>query len=373
MPVVAADPSHRGSTGMLDREGDRSYSVLYNVEVDDYTDGPVTILEYFRTTGGLPWLNDSYVFYGDADLSAYCSKITPQKQQGSTTEWTVRVDYNQLSPRTNENGTPVADPLDVGRQFSFGFATRQQPVEIGIWNGTNYILNNDQVAVIPLGGFYEGKTAGTYEVVPTNSAGDVFDPPLLEDLSDLMFMCSMNLASFDADVARTYKDGVNDKDLQLDLSGTIYQTTFHVYKYQMKCINIGATFTASSFTDGAGASVNRFFWDTQYEFHIRDGLDFGNEPPKGWLEWVVDRGYNRSARTGDPDGKGGTIGAIQPGQPLVERVRGLDKMPVSEPTMLDGSGQPLAGTDTARYQEFQNFKLVAMESLPVGFTTWTPP
>lgn len=375
MTVLSASISRAGTGGSVARSGERRYVVTYNVETDDPQDGVIAITEYFRTNPALPFLGSTYDYFGEVDTNSFCERIVPRKKDYSQTEWEVALEYQERDQRQDESGDPTGDPLEFMRQFSFFFNPRQVPVSTAGWGGIcrKDRATGNRIEIFPLNGFYGGMTQGAI-VQPVNAAGDPFDPMLLTDQSDLTFTCLVNLPGFDADLAQQMIDTVNDADVQLDLTSTFYNVHLKVYKWCMKIVNYGANFRAENWTDAAGLSQTTYYWEHQFDFAIREGITFSDAPPLGWRDWLPNAGYNRSARVGDPDGKGGVIGAAAPaGRSITARILDADDIPVSEPISLTPNGQPMTAADYEYSVEFSHLRVKDFTTIPgVGFTPWTP-
>lgn len=145
----------------------------------------------------------------------------------------------------------------------------------------------------------------------TNSAGQSFDPPITRDVDDLVLKITRNKAAYDPIVASDYKGSVN--------SDTFWGFTPGL----VKCTRFNAR---------SARQADLWYWIVTYEFQMRKD---------GWKRRILDEGYAEKTGT-DSDGK-----------PTHKENKDDDNVNLSEPILLDGSGEKKKDTDPAVFLEFE--------------------
>ncbi len=343
-----------GATGSWEADR-REYTAVYHVWTDDPLDGPKAIIDYFYAHG-LAVLGSSYSYGHDSDPWAYCVKMDPQRADRSAKQWSLVLSYEtrdrEKEQGRDKNGDPTDDPLQFHSELDVGKAQFQSPVERA-WNETR----------LP------GRAVGTLGAV-TNSAGTVFDPPLMRDRSDMVYRITKYMDHFPDSTARQYLDAINSAAWTLTLRFQQFTATF--FRHEAKLQNLGGTFHARVIQLANGQPKLQRFWKNTYEIHSRDG---------GWIEEVVDRGLHAKAGLGDPDGRGGIIGfkpdgsamnnqemaaAFPPGTPPVRRLTDFAGQPIDEPVLLDLQGQPLAAGQAAKYIRYRTLNAYPFHVLGIS-------
>lgn len=84
------------------------------------------------------------------------------------------------------------------------------------------------------------------------------------------------------------------------------------------------------------------YYEVLVEIHINK---------KTWREEIIDRGFHRGAWAGAPNGRGGTISAVDlpVGVPELAPIQDFDGLPVLKPVLLNGAGFPKAASDANVY------------------------
>ena len=182
--------------------------------------------------------------------------------------------YAGITGTAADAGEGPIDPLLIPPQWSWSFSMSNERIDREIEEVT-----------------------GEYGNAITNSAGQSFDPPLTQDIPQLVGRCVRNLPAYDALFAADYIGtwnsdvwGVFDPGVALctQLSGDQVQTPFMTY------------------------------WKVTYEFVFRWN---------GWNRRVLDEGF--AEKTG-VDGEG---------KPIYKMIKDGNSVVMSEPVRLDGLGE----------------------------------
>lgn len=324
MGVVSVTELFDEQTGLETVGFQREYTTPYHVEVDDPNDGPQVVVD----ANGLPVIGNQYTGVGnDVDLAAYCVSLTPSRVPGDRLLWKVIAKWTTIpgpglggegsgsrKVKVKDDGeTPTDNPLEFRPDIEVTTAQFTSPVERAKYiSGFSAAIN-------------QFRAPDSFGPV-VNSALTVYDPPLERDDSRMVVRITRYKSAFPWADAEKYKDAVNSDDFTIDKPGIMVRT-FKKYTCKLSPIT------------GSYELVNGdHFWNVTYEFHVNNEY-----PGIGWRVQVVDRGVVVSAREGDPNGRGGTISAsdIVAGTPQVRRLVDAGGMPITEPVLLNGSGQPL--------------------------------
>jgi hypothetical protein len=164
-----------------------------------------------------------------------------------------------------------------------------------------------------------------------NSASVPFDPPLEREHSILILSFKVNVSGipwFFGDDAFRWENRVNSQPFNVQASNYFMPVPYISDDY-------GGAARVASVRPVRKRQGGIIYWEVTTEMEI----DF----IWGWRQHVVDRGMQRRACAGDPDGEGGTISQtdIQAGDAAHAPIIGQDGHPLTEPVLLDGNGQPL--------------------------------
>jgi hypothetical protein len=298
----------------------REYVTVYHVTTNDQNDGPQIVVD----ADGLPVIGNQYTGVGnDEDLNAYCVSLTPTRVPGSLYLWRVVAKWTTIpGPGLGGEGSasrkikvnkdldePTDDPIEFHDEMEVSSASYTAPVEKAKYidgfhsNVENFRAPNSLGPVI-------------------NSALAVYDPPIEKDDTRMVVRVTRNLRIFPWNDAKKYRDAVNSDTFTINRVAANH--TFQ--PFTCKITSIQGTF---QITNGVPN------WKVTYEFQVKE---------ETWRYEVVDRGVVAGAREGDPNGRGGTISAsdIVTGVPQVRRMTDPSGLPITEPVLLDGNGQPKA-------------------------------
>jgi hypothetical protein len=275
----------------------------------------------------------SNLAYGTTyDNTVVCKQISPTRRPQSAKVWDVVCTYSppESADGTDEDGKPTDDPFAWRSFISCVMAYFQTPV----WKAWN-------VDALPEGGTGAGYKRPADTLGPViNSAGMVYDPPLMRETPEAVVRISGNYHQYWQSGNITKKVGrINKWPLYWHASMAKYGFGYDKHEpYCVLCSAAGADYRYEN---------NLAFWRYTYEFRIRQRADDTN-PQDGFLETILDRGLTRLANAGAPDGAGSTVSgaSIKIGMAEAAGIRDWQGGRIGELVMLDGHGQPLQGSDT---------------------------
>jgi len=295
-----------GATGSY-QDFKPEYTAVWRLFTDDPNDQAQQALAY--VVANIAMFGDLYAYANDVSMLAVLRRIVPARELGSTYVWTATLHYavpDDNDEKKDENGKPSDNPLDWRADISVNTVQYTKPVE-----QAEYISG------------FVGMSAQCWPkgmVGPVlNSAMTRFDPAPEADHGRKVIRVKKNLAWFDCNSLVT--NVINKKKVQFDYRG-LKQT---VPKHQGKIRD----FSVEMRTHNAIDYLELQIW-----------IDVN---PEGWLLKIYDRGIDRRAMAGDPDGRGGIISASDEleGEPPTQRILDFDQMPIMDPVFFDGDGQPI--------------------------------
>lgn len=319
------------------------WSCPYNVTTDSDRDGPKEIVRYM-TDQARRGLGSAMVYADEEDPFAFCQSIAPTRKANSLREWSVQLEYASNPSQDpdkpkwlDDNGQPTGDPLAWRGDLRIGEAYVQAPV----WKAWNVDPFPHPDAT---GGVYS-RPADTLGPV-VNSAGMVLDPPLLNEVTEVILSYASNVDTFKQEYIDECVNHINGSKLRL---GLYLAKRFNMEQLQYEAYCIKCTAGEAVFASAVDDGELKEYWRVAYEFRLRQ-RESETYPFDGWLESVLDRGYSRGLGAGDPDGYGGTVSAgdLKEGEAKATPIRGHDGLPVSEMVLLNGGGQPAEGTFAQR-------------------------
>jgi hypothetical protein len=329
--IVAWKEAKEHATLTSTAGGRREWSAPYLLTSDNPRDDGQTCVDFMDTIGR--GLSDTFRYADREDSTVWCKKVTPTRIPNSVLHWQVVCEYSPLEPKESsedEDGNPTDDPMDWRYEISCGTQFFQTPV----WKAWNI----DPMPHEGVGAGYQCPAETLGPVV--NSAGIVYDPPLLRDTPETVLRISGNWPEYWAANLTCYAGRINPSPLRWSVRLLTYYG-FRDQVFPPYCV-LCAAVTADYRRDN-GVS----FWQYTYEWRIRERASTIN-PQDGFLETILDRGITRLAKGGSPDGKGGTISAsdIKEGMGINSPVRDVAGDRVPELVLFDGHGQPLQAADS---------------------------
>lgn len=321
MSAGVAQPIADSQTAKFTVDG-LELSVMYQVPVTSPYDGTLTVL----FAPGLPRPGAFYFLGNEVHPLATCSELTPSRVAGTRLLWHVLVTYRTPGQQNNQqgnddNGKPTSDPLAWHDEIEIHPVRFSVPLE-------------EAELIEPA---FPGRQKNSKGPV-TNSARVPFNPPAEVDRSRFVFRLTKNLNSYPDAQVEAYQDSMNSDRFTINKRKLGFVKTFD--KFQCKMLSIS---TRMAFANG------RSYWPVTYE------IDYDK---KGWDLSLLDKGLAASVRPGDPDGNGGTISAsdlVLRGRAPVRRLVDAAGVPLSEPVLLDGQGQPLAEGGTPVYLKYRGY------------------
>jgi hypothetical protein len=207
--IVEAETGGRRLTWTYrNRQLVRRYERTYRV----YTNNMLTASLEAAFASGLPQWGDTYEAANESDEGAYVSEIGIEDSEENPFEWKAHITYESdveqelVSDKEGKNqgnadngGMAVGNPLARLPIISFATRQRQQPLE------SDYSLvpapgNGNALAAIAAN--LKGRAV-------VNSAGERFDPPVMDDLHNLVVTITKNTIAYDPIMAWQYTGAVN--------------------------------------------------------------------------------------------------------------------------------------------------------------------
>jgi len=230
MVATSVNEKRDGKRAIHDEKG-KKYTRVFLVVLDTVeTDGAITA----RQAAGVPRRGDLH----DTDTSARVIVVDPQQIDGSPLYWNVEVEYSTEYDSDSGGGVVAENPLDRPDEYSWGHFDR------------TVILDRDKNGA-----------------AITNSAGDVFDPPLEEDQSLPELTIIRNQLVYPPNTAFNYMNSVNNSSL------TIKGATVAPRQVKMK------QFSGQQNTEN-GVTYFRVTYRVQFN-------------PATWDRFVLDIGFNQ--------------------------------------------------------------------------------
>ena len=346
MAVTSKSTMQRAATASAKMD-EVTYEAPWRFKVSDPLDGPGAIFTYLRTNG--PWFGDSFSYGNDTDNAAKLVEwSSPTRERGSDSVWvavakyTTRVDQDQQKPDTN--GDPTDWPLDWRPEVSVSWAQHEKVCQKARYRGGF----THAPARFTQGEFY----------TPQNSALEIFDPPLMMDLSRATFRITFWRDVYNMGTASSLIDVVNEK--------TVAWRTFTKIiggcgPYTLKCADVQGSPKREAREHPTLGRVLLDYMELVVE------LQYNRE---GWRDKINDRGLRRIVQAGDDDGFGGTVSLVDllaQQAPPNRALLGIDGHPVSGPVLLDGAGNPKQATDRVpvevTWQKYDEASYVANDYL----------
>lgn len=290
-----------------------SYSSLYRVKCDDQTNGPNTVLNFFRLNASYPWPGRTYKFGTDFDTTAVCRSVRPNIIEGSGGYFLVNCEFADVTQDQQQQSQPTidgkqsTDPLNWLPEIDVSYGTYSMPVEYATFLQT---LNGSKSAFLK-----ENKFCAV-----TNSALQPLDPTFEETYSYKIIRFTKNLKEYDDNFYNQYQDAINKEETTITLRKLKFKTT--VAKHHGK-LNVSA---ALNFQNGV------MYWRRTIELHIRP-----------WDRAILDQGTGELYTAGDRlDGAIVSASDLPEGRLTFDvSIKDKDDMPIDKPVPLDGNGKRL--------------------------------
>ena len=287
MSVVAANELPRSGEETKDRIG---HTRRWIVQTNDVDDAEVTVLSY----ASIPVLFQSYAAGNDIDLNSYVESRRAIQRSDNKFYWDVEVQYSSQAPS--------GDPFDRETKISYSFERGERTPTIGT-TGTD---------AVPKDGII-------------NSAGQLFDPPPMEEFFDLVVTLNKPLLVFDV-------------DLHLDIIGTVNNAAWQgAKKAEARLTGVVSNPESENDVD---------FWDTTYTFKYVKGS--ADDPEDGHKAILLDYGWFEKSEDDDP--------------PILALT---DKRGQKYEHRLDGEGKKLAAGEPSVFKRYQPNRATNFSRLPI--------
>lgn len=295
-----------------------AYSLTYQVKCDSQLDGPVTVMNYFRTHAEYPWLGRTFKFGNDFDTSALCRSVRPAYIENSGGIFVVPCEFSSAGSDDNgtggktDKGKPEKDPKKWHAEISVSFGTYSAPVEsatlIGALNATKLSPHLKVGSFLPI----------------TNSKLEPLDPTFEEEYALKIIRITRNVAGYDDEFYNKYHDTINDADVTIEMPEYDFRATIGKHYGRLR---VSTDFQMTD--DGIG--------------YYRQTLEYAI---KGWNRAILDQThvYSEILRDGDTKRDGTTIvtADIPAGFLQVEvPIKDDDGLSPSRPMLLNGDGKQL--------------------------------
>lgn len=319
MAVSTVTKLFSGQTGSRTAK-ERTYEASWMVVVTDPKDGPKIVVDAVKEWLGKPWTG----FSNDVDSTARCESLVPSRVPDTRLVWTVKGTWkteSQGDGGVGDGGSIEFDPTKWRDEVEVGSVKVTVPVDKATILIALPKIKRPQNSVGPI----------------VNAAGDVLDPPIEKEESHQVIRITKYEAEFPSHLAPAYDNAINSDGFTISKPGLHRD----IKRYQAKMEPITGSLNWYERKDGTQFA----YWKNVYELHIKQS---------GWRVEVVNRGRNRRAGPGDPNGQADKDGGkfISPGElaqrkkfrPPVTRIRDDDDFPVG-PVLLDLDGNPLQAYD----------------------------
>lgn len=288
------------------------YRVPYRLIANSASDGPQKAIAYAETN--IAAYGSSYAIGNDARPSALLKTWEARREPGSIEHWIATAVFRDPDPDEDrdEDGDPTANPLDMRPVFDVQTVQRSIPVDKALYKGGYTGVANT-------------KLTGANRRPICNSAFAVFDPPPEAEQATWTARIERNFTAFDCDAVPM--NAINSDQIVFNYRG-IKKT---IKKYCGRLQNFQA----------------QPLHHEVYGDYVKVILSIAvlDDDVNTWEYLILDRGFSARAMLGDPDGHGGAI--YEDSRAFVEemapqrRLMDADGLPLSEPVLLNGDGQPL--------------------------------
>jgi hypothetical protein len=298
----SADGSNAGGPPRI------SYTATYQAKCDDQEDSPATILNHFRRTSSLPWINRTYRFGNDFDTSTVCRSVRPELIEGSGGIFLVPCTFSDTEQPGSEQ--QPADPFRWTPEIEVSYGSFSAPVEHAI------LVKANNAA-----GLSKHLKIGTFMPV-VNSSGQPLNPTFEEEYSFKIIRFTTNVAAHDDDAWNTYQDAINRSTFTINLPRLRFRTRVGKHRGKLRIVA------------SLGFAGRIPYYRRTIELQIRD-----------WNRAILDKGTVESFSVGDtlPDQSQVQQGDIPSGRTTVDLpAKDKDDMPLTEPFLLDGKGKWLS-------------------------------
>lgn len=320
--VVSVEDYGDGGSGTAtgDQQGyvSRSYQTTHMVNTDGIYAASY-IFEHFMFNVEYPWPGRNYNYAGGFDPTSICKTVNVKYVQGSGgTKWLVDAAFSpeqgQAQEQQDAQGNNTTNPLLWRDEIDITYSQVTVPVEAAEFRAfiPNFINNK----FFPFG----------YRGAVVNSALKPYDPTLEEEAQIKVLRITKYSPVYQGGNFDRYQGAINGDRVVINKPQYRFFQTIEPFHAYIK--GLSATFAVTN---------NIPHWRQTMELHICNFVF-------GWFRPVVDRGLDARRAAGDPNGRGGTVSESEVatfGAVAHEPIKDKDGVPITEPVLLDGNGQPL--------------------------------
>lgn len=338
MAVVSWGLHWNGATGAVNgisfEKGKRNYAAVYRVTTDDPLDQVDTIVNYFQTHPTLPKLGSEYRYGKEVNYDLILTSIAPTPVENSRIHWEVTLGYAPKSdpsgegtkePETHpdkDTGEHTDDPRQWEDEYEIGSTQLSEPC----WTAM-YLSGFKGNAAI--------RTPPGSIIVPQNSAGIPFNPPLERQRSVTTLTVTKNKNQYDGILYASLHEAVNND--VITRAGNRYALNILWLPQTTMVRQIGGSYNLQN---------GIVFW------RIRALLMYD---PRGWDHYVADLGLTEAV----PKEKLDPLDNQPPPGFDMTHPLDLDGTPLVEPFLLDGDGRRIDHptpdrTNWLRYRVYLN-------------------
>mgnify|MGYP003650540155 FL=1 len=345
MAVVSVKTLHDGWSGTFPKGDAPNFNVVYLVEVDDPTDGNMTVV----AADGIPVLGSAYRVGNDHRADVLLKSLSTAPIAGTRNLWQVTGTYGSPEKEDDEQGDPTEGKTQKGEDtedpllFAVSMAVSTTRVSTDAINGTYLgqyqdgtfhrmrgFNKNHATPPHPQGAVQSNGGKITNGRVITNSVFRPFDPPPQVEYNRTNVKIKWNTFSMPKTFQR-FINSVNSMPITLNIKyqwaddhGNLHKSTAAVFVPQYAGRILAMTSTPSVWGNGAG------YHDNELEIEI-DKLFT-------WRLDILDRGYavlnhDKTFPTYGDNSADGT--------PVTDGDVSDDGFENREPVLLDGKGKKL--------------------------------
>lgn len=332
MPTITVQNHAQGgsgtATGNVDGFITTSYRCHYKVTVSDDILSPSYVLGHFQLTADLPWPGRVFNYAGGFDPTSICKSVDANWTEKSAGQFIVTANYEpaqgnfQQEEQPDNTGRNTTNPLLWADEVDVSYSSISIPVEAAEFRGfaPSPLVNRH----MPIGSFRP----------ITNSALKPYDPSIEEEAQIKIIRITKHSAFSQVEQFNKYIGAINSDTVTINKPAYGIRDTFGPFRAYIK--GLSGTF---AITNGIR------HWRQTIEVHVSP-LIFG------WLRPIVDRGLDARRGQGDPDGRGGVVSEADLTTAGVighEPIKDKEGVPITEPVLLDGDGQPRKPGENAVY------------------------
>lgn len=351
--ILLKSPGNGQASGKDPGAVSYGFEVSYQLKSNDPLDGKKTVLEYFRTTTGLPWIGTPYQFGNDQHASAVLVRINPSRIPNSDL-FIATLTYEEPDGGGG-GGEPDKVAIDLTRkpplqwhdQISLTTTYMSIPIRSAGFRG--YYRGSDLFHEDPsINNPWLNTTTG-YRGPVVNSARDPYDPEPEGEIPIDILRITRNVWPWDDAKAKLYRNTVNDADVTI--SKPEYGFERIIDKTCGRIVDLTGDFEVD-------LEFKQKYWRVTIEVHIN---------PLGWRLTMIDKGLRRRAKSGDTTETGVTITSSTESTtgPALTHIKDAAGNPITTPVLFDGNGKPIVGgTPNPVLMRWEHYTEITWDGVP---------